>query len=145
MHKSNQISNGTCNMDKSMNDSQQIEYLPDRHPWFQYSMGSYELYFEGHYPMLQVDLRGDVVSRIVQKRDILDYVNLRDNDDRKIVKVAGTLLDARYKMNTDIVVVAAQDGYSLERVKVSPVRIVVSSTHLMYALYNSASLEGIHL
>lgn len=94
-------------------------------------MGSYELYFEGNYPLLQASLKEEIVSRITRKRAHLSDINLRLNDDRKLGKIALNVIEKNERSQTDQITVSAQDGFSLERVRVVPARILVTNTHLM--------------
>lgn len=105
--------------------------------WFNYLLGKYEFYFEGFYPLLDVELKEDVQAALLKQSIKIAGFNIWHVEDRRLVRSI-TCLNRLYgidqsEWNKEADIVASANCLLLERVRISIAKLIVTKENLMYA------------
>jgi hypothetical protein len=104
--------------------------------WFNYSLGKYELFFEGFYPILDFSLKDEIKSGLLRQSLKIIGFKIWEVEDKRLARSISNLAISHssdgivWKREPEVI--AAADCYLLERVKISIARVIVTNDMLMY-------------
>lgn len=100
--------------------------------------GKYELLFDGFFPLLDVNLNEEFLQRLFSKREKLEiqgnYWLVESHRIAKLISNSFTLYGKQAFCSKSVISPVIHfncEGYLLMKVKIVPVRIIVTETHLV--------------